>query len=99
MGTATYVAVNAVFILLALAVSWRWLRRNRRHFIVITLYVLVITLVFDSLIIAAGIVAYDDTKLLGLRLGLAPLEDFAYAVVACMLVPALWHHFAKKEDT
>ncbi|WP_462417564.1 lycopene cyclase domain-containing protein [Kytococcus sp. Marseille-QA3725] len=50
----------------------------------------VFTAVFDSLIISAGIVAYDEAHLLGLRIGTAPVEDFAYALAAMVLLPALW---------
>ena len=51
---------------------------------------LVFTAVFDSLIIGAGIVGYDERHLLGWFIGLAPVEDFAYAVAALVLLPALW---------
>ncbi len=52
--------------------------------------VLALTAVFDNVILALGIVAYDDAQLSGIRLGLAPLEDFAYAVAAGVGLPALW---------
>lgn len=52
--------------------------------------VLLLTAVFDNVILALGIVAYDETLLSGVRLGLAPLEDFAYALAAGLGLPALW---------
>ena len=97
MGIVTYAVVNLLFILLALMVSWRWIMRTQRHFMIITLHLLGMTLIFDSLIILAGIVAYNSSKLFGIYLGLAPIEDFAYAIVAAMIVPALWHIFSKKK--
>ena len=48
------------------------------------------TLVFDNVIIALGIVGYDATKISGLLLGLAPIEDFAYTVVSVMAVAIIW---------
>jgi lycopene cyclase domain-containing protein len=51
---------------------------------------LILTAVFDNLIILAGIVDYDATKLMGIYVGVVPIEDFAYTVVAVMLVPAIW---------
>ena len=51
----------------------------------------VTTAVFDNLMIAAGLVAYDDEHLVGLYLGRAPVEDFGYPLAAAMLLPALWH--------
>jgi len=52
---------------------------------------LTLTLVFDNLIIGTGIVDYDPEKILGIRLGLAPIEDFAYTIVALVLVPSLFN--------
>jgi len=57
-----------------------------------------LTIVFDSLIIWAEIVAYDYTKILGVFLIRAPIEDFFYSVFAILLVSSLWHKFAKKES-
>jgi lycopene cyclase domain-containing protein len=48
------------------------------------------TAVFDNVIVGTGIVAYDTDRILGLRIGVAPVEDFSYAVVAALALPALW---------
>lgn len=58
----------------------------------------VLTAVFDSVMIAAGLFAYDDAQLLGLRLGLAPVEDLAYPVAALLLCSAIWNLSAAKAD-
>lgn len=76
-------------VLLPTAVHWRavW----------ITLGILVgTTIVFDSLIIATGIVGYDLDAILGIYIVRAPIEDFAYAVVAALFVPYLWERIGKK---
>ena len=52
---------------------------------------LFLTLVFDNLIIASGIVDYDPEKISGIRLGVAPIEDFAYALVALVLIPSVFN--------
>ena len=49
----------------------------------------VLTAVFDNLMIAAGLFTYPDEHLSGVRIGLAPIEDFSYAVCAAFLVPAV----------
>jgi lycopene cyclase domain-containing protein len=49
---------------------------------------IVLTAVFDNAMIAAGLFTYPDEHLSGLRIGLAPLEDFSYPVCAAFLVPA-----------
>ena len=56
-----------------------------------TAVMLLLTLVFDNLIIATGIVDYDPEKISGVRLGVAPIEDFAYTLVALVLVPSVFN--------
>jgi len=55
-----------------------------------------LTAIFDNVIIGTGIVAYDQSKLSGLLLGFAPIEDFAYTLVALVLVPSLFEIFRRK---
>jgi hypothetical protein len=42
-------------------------------------------------------VAYDPAKILGIMVGFAPVEDFAYAIVAIVLVPVIWNATAKRK--
>ena len=48
------------------------------------------TAVFDNVMIGIGLVGYDRTLISGAFIGIAPLEDFAYAVAAVALLPSLW---------
>lgn len=48
-----------------------------------------LTLVFDNLMIAVDLFSYPPEHLSGLKLGLAPVEDFAYPLCAAFLVPAV----------
>ncbi len=48
------------------------------------------TVVGDNFIVGTGIVDYDANKILGIRIGVAPVEDFFYAIIAILLVPAIW---------
>jgi lycopene cyclase domain-containing protein len=74
----------------ALVVLARAGRRVLLPAIVGLVVLVVLTAVFDNVIVGTGIVAYDDTRILGLRVGVAPVEDFAYCVVAALALPALW---------
>jgi lycopene cyclase domain-containing protein len=56
---------------------------------------LVLTAVFDNLIIGFGLVDYDPALISGVRIGVAPLEDFAYTVLALIVVPVVWAWGAK----
>jgi lycopene cyclase domain-containing protein len=49
-----------------------------------------LTAVFDNVIVGTGVVAYDPDRISGLRLGVMPVEDFAYAIAAIVLLPSLW---------
>lgn len=56
----------------------------------------VLTAAFDSLMIAANLFHYDESQLMGLFVGLAPLEDFSYPVATALLLPGLWVFFTKR---
>jgi lycopene cyclase domain-containing protein len=49
----------------------------------------ILTAVFDNVMIAAGLFTYPEEHISGIRIGLAPIEDFSYAVCAAFLVPAV----------
>ncbi|MDM4762290.1 lycopene cyclase domain-containing protein [Galbitalea sp. SE-J8] len=90
----TYWALDAVFLaavvvvaLVALAV-----RRPPRPLALAAglAVLLLLTVVFDNVMIGVGLVAYDPARISGVFVGAAPLEDFAYAVAAAVLLPSLW---------
>ena len=80
----------AVVAVLCLLPAWppsvRW--RGVVGLVAITLAVL--TAVFDSVMIAADLFRYDETTLSGVRVLLAPVEDFAWPLAAAVLLPSLW---------
>jgi len=59
---------------------------------------ILLTAVFDNLMIAAGLFTYPEDRISGLRIGLAPLEDFSYAVCAAFLVPAVFTLLGTRRD-
>lgn len=65
--------------------------------LLITAWVMItLTAIFDNVIIGTGIVAYDESLIAGVKLGYAPIEDFAYTLVALVLMPTLFEVFRKK---
>ena len=54
-----------------------------------------ITAIFDNAIIGAGLVAYDESTLSGVMVGLAPVEDFAYTFAGAILIPMVWEALRK----
>jgi lycopene cyclase domain-containing protein len=86
---------NAVLNVLVLAVLGAVcvpvLRRMRGMPLVWTvLHLCVLTAVFDTLMIDAGLYVFDPDKILGRYILGAPLEDFAYAIAAAVAMPVLW---------
>lgn len=57
-----------------------------------------LTVVFDSVIVGTGIVGYDPSRILGLHIGAAPVEDFAYPIAAAFALPALWCLLVRRPD-
>lgn len=95
---ATYITLNIiVFVVLicAMAVRGKIILHKRIVYLAIILFIL--TAIFDSLIIAAGIVAYDQSKILGWNIGAAPVEDFFYSLAAALFIPYMWHNLAKQD--
>ena len=87
----TYGDMNLIFLVIAGIATWVIKSRFRCFTTpIVLLPMLILTAVFDNLIILAGIVDYDATKLMGIYVGVVPIEDFAYTVVAVLLVPAIW---------
>ncbi|MBI5162111.1 MAG: lycopene cyclase domain-containing protein [Micrococcales bacterium] len=92
--SATYLLIDLAFLapVVVLAVVATAVSRGPRWRAVglAALVLIALTAVFDNVIVGLGIVAYDPARILGLRVGVAPVEDFAYAVAAVLLLPLLW---------
>ena len=94
---ATYLLVNLIFVALVIVVLGVRVRRPAKKTLLALLVLLILTAVFDSLIIHFGIVAYDTSKILGLYVGRAPIEDFFYAVLTLLIVVNVWERLAKHD--
>ena len=96
----TYWLLNLCFLLPAAVVLAAALLRRRRSGLSnrpflrrlggTAAVLLVLTAVFDNLMIAVDLFGYNPDRISGAFLGLAPLEDFAYPLAAVLLLPALW---------
>jgi lycopene cyclase domain-containing protein len=56
----------------------------------VALALVVLTAAFDNVMIAADLFRYDPSALRGARVLLAPVEDFAWPLVAVLVLPSLW---------
>jgi lycopene cyclase domain-containing protein len=97
----TYLLMSIPFLSLAIGTTTlaAWKFGLHIHSLVIpTAVLLATTAVFDNLIIGVGLVAYDESRILGLDNGLAPIADFLYAMAAVQLAASLWHILRRKES-
>jgi lycopene cyclase domain-containing protein len=90
----TYWALNAIFLgVVALVALAAVLTRRAPRWTNVALtagVLLVMTAIFDNVMIGIGLVGYNTVLISGVFVGIAPLEDFAYAVAAVILLPSLW---------
>jgi lycopene cyclase domain-containing protein len=54
------------------------------------LAIMILTVVFDNLMIGSGLMTYGGTQISGILVGVAPLEDFAYPLAGLILLPSVW---------
>ena len=97
----TYWLMNAPFLVIAGVVAvvavLRGVRPAAVPWLVAFVVMMTLTAIFDNAIIGFGLVDYNDALISGIRVGFAPLEDFAYTLAALLLIPALWHLLAPKK--
>lgn len=94
----TYLTLNAVALAVAVALTItltlltpKGQRASGRSMFWTTLIVLMLTGIFDNVMIAIGLVDYDPVHISGVKIGVAPIEDFSYTLAAALVLPALWH--------
>jgi len=98
----TYWLINALFlaVVVLVAVAATVARRAPRWPAVglAAALILVMTAVFDNIMISVGLVAYAPEHISGTFIGIAPLEDFAYAIAAVIGLPSLWSLLGTRSD-
>lgn len=101
----TYLGLNALFLVPVVGVGvWALIvARTREGFRAASWYIclgvlLGMTALFDNIMIGIGLVGYDPKLNSGLFVGLAPLEDFAYALAAAILLPAIWVLLPRRQN-
>lgn len=83
----SYLGLNAIFLGAVVLVGLTMRKQLPWRVIFRATGVLIIaTAIFDNLIVGTGIVAYDERLILGIKIGYAPIEDFAYSLAAPLLI-------------
>jgi lycopene cyclase domain-containing protein len=83
---AVVAAVPAVTATLTGRLASSWWRTTAT----VALVLVVLTAVFDSIMISFDLFRYDTAALLGLRVARVPIEDFAWPLAAALALPGLW---------
>jgi lycopene cyclase domain-containing protein len=98
----SYWALNALFLGLVLVVGVAAVLEHRaprcRAIALAAVPLLLLTAIFDNLMIALGLFGYNREHISGAFIGLAPLEDFAYTIAVVVLLPSLWHLLDRREE-
>jgi lycopene cyclase domain-containing protein len=95
----TYWALNGIFLVPVAVLAVLAARRVRWAAIGLTAAILLVaTAAFDNVMISIGLVAYNDALISGVFIGVAPLEDFAYAIAAVVGLPSLWVLLGRRPD-
>ena len=91
----SYWALNTIFLAVVACVALAAVLSRRapgwRAVGIAAVAIVVMTAVFDNVMIGADLFWYNPERISGAFVGLAPLEDFAYAIAAVILLPSLWH--------
>ncbi|WP_298741664.1 lycopene cyclase domain-containing protein [uncultured Microbacterium sp.] len=99
----TYALLIVPFAVLTLLVTLSTVRRPRfgrrmGSSAIAALVLIALTAVFDNIMIAVGLFTYPPEHLSGIRIGLAPLEDFSYPLCAAFVVPAVFTLLSRERD-
>ena len=100
----TYASTAAIFVIIsgAVAVIVSWMRGLGARWWAATgltaAVLVVLTIIFDSLMILSDLFRFDDSLLLGVRIWHAPIEDLAWPIAAGLLLPSLAVLTAEKGD-
>ena len=93
----TYLQLNAFFVWPVLVWYFAKFRTSRLCYDRVPVLVLMImTAIFDNIIVLTGIVSYDQSKISGIKILAAPIEDFAYTLVLVPLIVLIRSLFEKK---
>jgi len=95
----TYLLLSTPFVLAALALFGTGaaharrrgdLRRYLSGWGASTAALLVLTTVFDNIMIAAGLFDYREDGISGVRIALMPVEDLLYPIAGALLLSGVW---------
>ena len=89
----TYTLLNACFLIPAALLAWSARKRiPTRPWLLTAAVLIVLTIIFDNIMIGVGLFYYSPETSSGITIGLMPIEDLSYTVFAVLVLPALRAH-------
>src|SRR5690554_1842654 len=96
------IGLIAVAVLVRLVAQVRARRLGRaipwRPTLLAALVLIVLTIVFDNVMIAADLFGYAEDEVLGWWIGLAPVEDLSYPLATAIALPAVLSLMTRRAD-
>lgn len=98
-GTMTYLLLSLPFVAVGALVFGAGIVHARRRAHVrryvsawgaSTVALLILTTVFDNVMIAAGFFDYREEGISGIRIAMMPLEDLLYPIAGALLLSGIW---------
>ncbi len=90
-------AISLVVVSILILVRLRTSLPNPKVLFIIGCVLLLAMLIFDTYLTKLPIVMYNNSSILGIRIGTIPIEDFSYLIAAVLLVPALFEYFRRSK--
>ena len=91
-----YPAMAIILLLSVFAIVYfsklSWPRRKKTTLITFAI-LLPAMLIFNGYLTSLPIVSYNNSSILGVKIGSIPIEDFSYLIAAVILVPAIFNYF------
>lgn len=86
-----FIFLDSIFLMIVAGMYLAFGRKLRKsRLILVVVFMLILTAIFDNLLIVADTFRYNPSAMLGWKIGLAPLEDFGYTLATAILMPVLW---------
>lgn len=94
----TYLILNLLFFITLIMFLPKKFKKVPKAWWVTLAGLIVLTAIFDPLMIYLHFFQYTPSKIIGLTFFGAPIEDFFYAIYAACIVPLVWNRLGEKNE-
>lgn len=94
-----YLIILIVFLLIAMLLEWKFriqLYKSWKQRVAIPIVFLLIGIVWDNFMIYKGIWSFPGAGLIGIRIGVMPIEEYLFALIIPYFVLTLYEVLVRK---